>query len=54
MDTENVKEELLERIAEARGAAIRARGDELDEAIKEIEDRADALEAIGDRGALSR
>ena len=38
MDTENLKEELLERIAEARGAAIRARGDELDEATKEIEE----------------
>ena len=28
--------------AEARGAAIRARGDELDEATKEIEEQADA------------
>ena len=54
MDTENVKEELLERIAEARGAAIRARGDELDEATKEIEALEPMLSKLsGDRGALS-
>jgi len=54
MDSESVKETLLERIAEARGAAIKARGEDLDEATKEIENLVPMLsELSGDRGALA-
>ena len=54
MDTVSVKDALLERIAEARAAAIKARGDELEETTKEIE----ALEPMigtlsGNRQALA-
>ena len=54
MDTESVKEELIERINEAREAAIRARGEKLDEATKEIEALEPMLSQLaGDRGALA-